>query len=72
VLINSIMSSLPIFMLCFYEVSKGILEKIDYFRSKFFLQHDSQKKKYRSTKCSIMCQPKDQGGLEIQNLENIE
>jgi hypothetical protein len=36
---------------------------------RFFWQHDSQKKEYRLTKWSIMCQPKDQGGLGIQNLE---
>jgi hypothetical protein len=69
VLINSVLSSLPMFMLSFFEVPKGALEKIDYFRSRFFWQHDSQKKKYRLTKWSIMCQPKDQGGLGIQNLE---
>jgi hypothetical protein len=69
VLINSVLSSLPMFMLSFFEVPKGVLEKIDYFRSRFFWQHDSQKKKYRLTKWSIMCQPKDQGGLGIQNLE---
>jgi hypothetical protein len=57
------------FMLSFFEISKGVLEKIDYFRSKFFWQNDSQKKKYRLTKWSIICQPKDQGGLGIQNLE---
>jgi hypothetical protein len=46
-----------------------VLQRIDYFMSNFFWQHDSQKKKYRSTKWSTMCQPKDQGGLGIQNLE---
>jgi hypothetical protein len=56
-------------MLSFFEVPRGVLERIDYFMSRFFWQHDSQKKKYRLTKSSIMCQPKDQGGLEIQNLE---
>jgi hypothetical protein len=69
VLINSILTSLPMFMLSFFEIPKGVLEKIDYFRSRFFWQNDSQKKKYRLTKWSIICQPKDQGGLGIQNLE---
>jgi hypothetical protein len=36
VLINSVLSSLPMFMLSFFEVLKGVLEKIDYFRSRFF------------------------------------
>jgi hypothetical protein len=37
VLINSVISSLPMFMLSFFEIPKGVLEKIDYFRSRFFL-----------------------------------
>jgi hypothetical protein len=69
VLINSVLSSLLMFMLSFFEVPKGVLKKINYFRSRFFWQHDSQKKKYRLTKWSIMCQPNNQGGLRIQNLE---
>jgi hypothetical protein len=69
VLINSVLTSLPMFMLSFFEVPRGVLERIDYFRSRFFWQHDSPKKKYRLTKWSIMCQPKDQGDLGIQNME---
>ena len=33
VLINSIMSSLPVFMLSFFEIPKGVLKKLEYFRS---------------------------------------
>jgi hypothetical protein len=36
VLINSVLISLPMFMLSFFEVPKGVLEKIDYFKSTFF------------------------------------
>jgi hypothetical protein len=69
VLINSVLSNLPMFMLSFSEIPKRVLEKIDYFCSRLFWQNDSQKKKYRLTKWSMVCQPKDQGGLGIQNLE---
>jgi hypothetical protein len=31
VLINSVLTSLTMFMLSFFEVPKGVLEKIDYF-----------------------------------------
>jgi hypothetical protein len=31
VLINSVLSSLSMFMLSFFEISNGVLEKIDYF-----------------------------------------
>ena len=37
VLINSVLSGLPMFMMSFFEVPKGVLKKIDYFRSRFFL-----------------------------------
>jgi hypothetical protein len=33
-----------LFMLSFFEVPKGDLEKIDYYRSKSFWQNDNQKK----------------------------
>jgi hypothetical protein len=36
VLINSVLTSLVMFMLSFFVVPKGVLERIDYFRSRFF------------------------------------
>jgi hypothetical protein len=57
--INSVLSNLLMFMLFFFEIPKGVLEKIDYFRSRFFWQNDSHKKKYRLTKWSMVCQTKD-------------
>jgi hypothetical protein len=56
-------------MLSFFEVPKGVLEKVDYWRSQFFWQSDSQKKKYRLTKWDIICQPREQGSLRVQNIE---
>ena len=50
VLINSVLSSLPIFMMSFFEIPRGVLKKLDYFRSRFFWQSDEHKKKYRLTK----------------------
>jgi hypothetical protein len=50
VLINSVLNNLPMFMLSFFEMPNRVLEKIDYFRSRFFWENDSQKKKYRLTK----------------------
>jgi hypothetical protein len=45
VLINSVLSSLPMFMLFFFEVPKGVLKKLDYHKSWFFWQSDEHKKK---------------------------
>jgi hypothetical protein len=67
VLINSVLSSLPMSMMSFFEVPKGVLKKLEYYRSRFFWQY-GQHKKYRLVKWKILCQPKEQGGLCIQNL----
>jgi hypothetical protein len=36
VLINSVLSILPMFMMSFFRIPKGILEKLDYYISRFF------------------------------------
>ena len=69
VLINSVLSSLPMFMFSFFEVPRGSLKKLDYFRSRFFWQSDDHKKKYRLTRWKVVCTPKDQGGLGVLNLD---
>jgi hypothetical protein len=69
ILINSILSSLALFMLSLYEVPKGILHKQNFYRSRFFWQGDNHKKKYRLIKWSIIYRPKDQYGLGILDLE---
>jgi len=62
VLINSVLTSLAMFMLSFFEVPRGVLERLDYFRSRFFWQGENHKKKYMLARWNILCQPKDQGG----------
>ncbi|WVZ84119.1 hypothetical protein U9M48_031180 [Paspalum notatum var. saurae] len=54
---------------CFGQVPRGVLEKIEYFRSRFFWHNDNHKKKYRLIKWPMVCQPKQQGGLGVQNLD---
>ena len=69
ILVNTVLTSLKMFMLSFFEVPRGILEKLEYYRSRFFWQSDAEKKKYRLVRWHIICQPKDQGGLGVQNLD---
>jgi hypothetical protein len=45
VLINSVLSSLPIFMMSFFEVPAGVLQKLDVIRSRFYWQGGHSKKK---------------------------
>ena len=69
ILINSVLASLPTFMLSFLEIPKGVRKRLDFYRSRFFWQSDEQKKKYRLTRWNIICRPRDQGGLGIEVLE---
>jgi hypothetical protein len=62
VLINSVLSRLPMFMMSFFRIPKGVMEKLDYYRSRFFWQCDEHKKKYRLAKWSILHKPGVCGG----------
>jgi hypothetical protein len=42
---------------------------LDFFQSRFFWQGESEKKKYRLAKWSVVFRPKDQGGFGIHDLE---
>ena len=69
ILINSVLTSMPMFLLSFFEVPVGVRTRLDFYRSRFFWQRDELKTKYRLAKWDIICRPKDQGGLGIENLE---
>jgi hypothetical protein len=69
ILINSVLSSLPMFLLSFLEIPKGVRKRLDFFRSRFFWQSDGHKKKYRLSKWNIICCPKNQAGLGIEVLQ---
>jgi hypothetical protein len=69
ILINLVLSNMVLHMISFFLLPKGVLHKLDYYRSRFFWQGDTEKKKYRLAKWSVVCSPKDQGGLGIHNLE---
>ena len=69
ILLNSVLSSLPLFMMSFFEIPKGVLKNLDHFKSRFFWQGSSEKHKYRLAKWDILCRPKDQRGLGILDLQ---
>jgi hypothetical protein len=50
-------------------IPKGVLKRLDFYRSRFFWQSDDTRRKYRLTKWNIICRPKDQGGLGIEVLD---
>jgi hypothetical protein len=50
VLINSVLTSLPMFMLSFLEIPIGVRKRLDYYRYNFFWQSNEHKRKYRLSK----------------------
>ena len=54
ILINSVLTSLPMFMLSFFTVPRGVQKRMNIFRSRFFWQSDGHKKKYRLAKWNIL------------------
>jgi hypothetical protein len=58
-----------LYIISFFLLPKGVLHKLDYYRSRFFWQGDSEKKKYRLVKWSVVCRPKYQGRLGVHDLE---
>jgi hypothetical protein len=56
-------------MLYFFEVPREDLKIPDKYISRFFWEGEGHKKKYRLTKWSNVCMPKDLGGLGILDLE---
>jgi len=52
----------------FFEIPKCVLKRLDFYRSTFFWQGNSDKNKYHLAKWDILCRPKDQGGLGIADL----
>jgi hypothetical protein len=50
VLINSVLTNMVLYMIFFFQLPKGVLHRLYYFRSTFFWQGDCEKKKYRLTK----------------------
>jgi hypothetical protein len=58
-----------LYMISFFLLPKGVLNKLNYYHSRFFWQGDSEKKKYRLVKWSVVCRPKDQGGLGVHDLQ---
>jgi hypothetical protein len=56
-----VLSSLPMFLLSFLEIPKGVKKRLDFFRLRFFWQSDGHKKKYRLSKWNIIYRPKTKG-----------
>lgn len=67
ILINSCLSSIPMYMMGIYLLPEGVHQKMDSFRARFFWEGLEGKKKYHMIKWEALCRPKDFGGLGFVN-----
>jgi hypothetical protein len=54
VLINSVFSNMILYMISFLQFFKWVLQRLDYSRSRFFWERDSEKKKYWLAKWNVV------------------
>ena len=69
-LINSVLDSLPTYMISLFPIPKSVITSLDKIRRKFLWQGNSERKGYNLVKWDAVIVGKKHGGLEIKNLLN--
>ena len=67
-LVNSVISSLPIFFLCILSLPKGILKQLERIQRQCLWRQYGQEKGHSLAAWPLVCRPKKKGGLGILNL----
>ncbi|KAE8787554.1 ABC transporter G family member 37 [Hordeum vulgare] len=71
ILINSSLSSLLMFLMSFYSLHETLHKEIGSVQARFFWAGDGDRRKYHMVRWPEICQPWDQGGLEIMSSERM-
>lgn len=66
ILINSVLTSMSMFLLSFFEVPVGVRKRLEFYQSRFFWQSDEAKRKYRLTRWDLICRPRDRVVLGLR------
>ncbi|KAA3462827.1 putative Transposon TX1 [Gossypium australe] len=69
VLINSVLSSLPIYFMSLFQAPKTIIKRIDKIRRNFLWGGLDGKRKMVKVSWKQICSPKEKGGAGVVNLE---
>ncbi|GKV27067.1 hypothetical protein SLEP1_g36277 [Rubroshorea leprosula] len=67
-LINSVLTSLPVFLMSVYLIPKGTLKDIDRIWKSFLWGGEGERKKINWVNWKKVCMPKDYGGLGVRDL----
>lgn len=70
-LLNSVLSTIPLYTLSVYKISITVLNQIDKIRRKFLWQGTSPKKKYSFLDWQAACIARQFGGLGILDLRHM-
>ena len=70
VLINSVLTNMVLYMLSFFHLPKGVLQRLDYFRSRFFWQSDNEKRNIAWLGGILYVGPKVKGDSESRILRS--
>lgn len=69
VLLNSVLSAVPLYQASVYRIPRWVIAQINKFRKKFLWGGVGCKRKsYNLVKSGQVCRPKKQGGLGVSNL----
>ena len=67
-LINSVLTTLPIYLLSFFRIPKKVVQKIVTIQRNFLWGGDFEANKIPWVKWDTICLPKNKGGLGIKDL----
>ncbi|GKV26106.1 hypothetical protein SLEP1_g35459 [Rubroshorea leprosula] len=70
-LINSVLSSLPVFLMSVYLIPKGTLNSIDKIRRNFLWGGEGGERKINWVKWDRICKAKEHGGLGVKDLNKF-
>ena len=70
-LLNSVLSSIPLYFLSVYKIPKFVIKKIDQIRCRFLWQGTTEKRKYSLINWQTACLAKEFGGLGIIDLTQM-
>jgi hypothetical protein len=70
-LINSVLSSIPLYYLSFYRAPKKVIEELTRIQRQFLWGGSEGKNKINWVSWSNVCKPKSEGGLGLKNLEKF-